>query len=27
VLLGGGVPLSVLAEEIERWIAGVAGGR
>jgi len=27
VLLGGGVPLPVLAEEIERWIAGVAGGR
>ena len=27
VLSGGGVPLSVLAEEIERWIAGVAGGR
>jgi uncharacterized protein (DUF885 family) len=27
VLGGGGVPLPVLAEEVERWVAGVAGGR
>ncbi|MGH3370519.1 MAG: DUF885 domain-containing protein, partial [Nocardioidaceae bacterium] len=27
VLLTGGVPLPLLAEEVERWVAGVAGGR